>query len=45
MSEISKFNAISSRLEPVARSICSSRAELDANQLDILYGKALAWSR
>ena len=35
MSDISKFNAISSKLEDVALSICSSRAELEANQLDI----------
>ena len=35
MSDISKFSAISSKLEDVALSICSSRAELEANQLDI----------
>lgn len=32
MSEISKLRAISSKLEEVAFAICSSRAELDANQ-------------
>ena len=42
MSEISKFSAISSKLEDVALSICSSRAELDANQLDMLQKRALA---
>ncbi len=36
MSEISRFSAMSSRLEAVALSICSSRAELDANQPAIL---------
>ena len=33
MSETSKLSAISSKLDEVAFSICSSRAELDANQL------------
>lgn len=33
MSETSKLSAISSKLDDVAFSICSSRAELDANQL------------
>ena len=36
MSEISKFNARSSRLDDVAFAIWSSRAELDANQLAML---------
>ncbi len=36
ISEISKLRAISSKLEDVARSICSSRAELEPNQLAIL---------
>lgn len=36
MSEISRFSAMSSRLEDVALSICSSRAELDANQPAIM---------
>jgi len=37
MSDISKFSAISSKLEEVALSICSSSAELPApNQEDML---------
>ena len=35
ISETSKLSAISSKLDEVAFSICSSRAELDANQLAI----------
>lgn len=35
-SEISRLSAMSSRLEDVALSICSSRAELDANQPAII---------
>lgn len=36
ISEISRFKAISSKLDDVAFAICSSRAVLDANQLVIL---------
>ena len=36
VSDISKFRAMSSKLEEVAFSICSSKAEFDPNQLAIL---------
>lgn len=40
MSDISKFRAMSSRLDEVAFSICPSRPEFDANQLAILLQRA-----